>query len=138
MNISGLPVDLEEFVQRALAEGKRRSEAELLADALRILREHHRDPESHRENGAPHAPSGRFFKKPSKTSRNTRSSIFPLRLLSSTPTTSTAHLKNPHEAMLCQDLLPGSALQFDSTVVSDLRYNTLRRFHHEEERRSDL
>lgn len=56
MNISGLPVDLEEFVQRALAEGKYPSEAELLADALRLLREHHRDPESHRENGAPHAP----------------------------------------------------------------------------------
>jgi Arc/MetJ-type ribon-helix-helix transcriptional regulator len=61
MNISGLPVDLEEFVQRALAEGKYPSEAELLADALRLLREHHRDPESHRENGAPHAPIWEVF-----------------------------------------------------------------------------
>jgi Arc/MetJ-type ribon-helix-helix transcriptional regulator len=61
MNISGLPVDLEEFVQRALAEGKYRSEAELFADALRLLREHHRGPERHRENGAPHAPIWEVF-----------------------------------------------------------------------------
>jgi Arc/MetJ-type ribon-helix-helix transcriptional regulator len=61
MNISGLPVDLEEFVQRELAEGKYRSEAELLADALRLLREHHRGPESHLDNGAPHAPIWEVF-----------------------------------------------------------------------------
>ena len=45
MNLSGLPVDLEEFIQRELAQGTYRSEAELVADAVRLLREHHQSRE---------------------------------------------------------------------------------------------
>jgi Arc/MetJ-type ribon-helix-helix transcriptional regulator len=61
MNRSELPADLEEFVQRELAEGTYRSEAELVADALRLLRERHQSRESHIENGTPHIPIWEVF-----------------------------------------------------------------------------
>lgn len=61
MNRSELPADLEEFVPQELAEGKYRSEAELTADALRFLREHHKTHEGYPENGASHAPIWEVF-----------------------------------------------------------------------------
>jgi hypothetical protein len=61
MNRSELPAELEEFVQQELAEGKYRSEAELMADALRFLREHHKTHEGHPENGTSHAPIWEVF-----------------------------------------------------------------------------
>jgi len=59
MNRSELPADLEAFVQQELAEGKYPSEAELVADALRLLRERHRSHEGH--NGIPHVPIWEAF-----------------------------------------------------------------------------
>ena len=61
MNRSELSADLEEFVQRELAEGTYRSEAELVADALRLLRERHQRRESPIENGTPHVPIWEVF-----------------------------------------------------------------------------
>jgi Arc/MetJ-type ribon-helix-helix transcriptional regulator len=61
MNRSELPADLEAFVQQELAEGKYPSEAELVADALRLLRERQKSHEDHPENGAPHAPIWEVF-----------------------------------------------------------------------------
>jgi Arc/MetJ-type ribon-helix-helix transcriptional regulator len=61
MNRSELPVDLEEFVERELAEGKYRSEAELVADALRLLRERHQSREGRPEDGTPHMPIWEVF-----------------------------------------------------------------------------
>jgi Arc/MetJ-type ribon-helix-helix transcriptional regulator len=61
MNRSELPADLEAFVQQALAEGTYRSEAELVADALRLLREHHQGREGHPGNGTPHVPIWEVF-----------------------------------------------------------------------------
>jgi Arc/MetJ-type ribon-helix-helix transcriptional regulator len=61
MNLSELPADLEEFIQRELAQGKYRSEAELVADALRLLQERHGSREGHPENGTPHVPIWEVF-----------------------------------------------------------------------------
>jgi Arc/MetJ-type ribon-helix-helix transcriptional regulator len=61
MNLSGLPVDLEEFIQRELAQGTYRSEAELMADAVRLLREHHQSREGRPQNGAPEVPIWEAF-----------------------------------------------------------------------------
>jgi Arc/MetJ-type ribon-helix-helix transcriptional regulator len=61
MNRSELPADLEAFVERELAEGKYRSEGELVADALRILRERHSYREGHPENGTLHVPMWEIF-----------------------------------------------------------------------------
>ena len=61
MNLSELPVDLEEFIQRALAQGTYRSEAELVADALRLLRERHQSREGRPDNGAPQVPIWEAF-----------------------------------------------------------------------------
>lgn len=63
MNLSGLPADVEEFIRRELAEGTYRSEAELLADAVRILRERRRGREVRPENGTPHVPIWEVFQK---------------------------------------------------------------------------
>ena len=38
MDISGLPADLETFVQEEIASGKYQSEAELVTEALRLLK----------------------------------------------------------------------------------------------------
>jgi putative addiction module CopG family antidote len=38
MDISGLPADLESFVQEAIASGTYQSEAELVTEALRLLK----------------------------------------------------------------------------------------------------
>lgn len=40
MDISGLPSDLEIFVQEEIASGKYQSEDELVTEALRLLKEH--------------------------------------------------------------------------------------------------
>ena len=61
MNLSGLPVDLEEFIQQELAQGTYRSEAELVADAVRLLREHHQRRERRPHNGAPAVPIWEAF-----------------------------------------------------------------------------
>jgi Arc/MetJ-type ribon-helix-helix transcriptional regulator len=61
MNLSGLPVDLEEFIQQELAQGTYRSEAELVADAVRLLREHHQRRERRPHNGAPAMPIWEAF-----------------------------------------------------------------------------
>jgi Arc/MetJ-type ribon-helix-helix transcriptional regulator len=61
MNRSELPADLEEFVQRELAEGKYRSEAELVADALRLLRERHQSREDYPESVTRHVPIWELF-----------------------------------------------------------------------------
>ncbi len=61
MNRSELPADLEAFVQQALAEGTYRSEAELVADGLRLLRERHQRREGHPRNGTPHVPIWEVF-----------------------------------------------------------------------------
>jgi Arc/MetJ-type ribon-helix-helix transcriptional regulator len=61
MHRSELPADLEAFVERALAEGTYRSEAELVADALRLLRERHSRREGHPENGTLHVPIWKVF-----------------------------------------------------------------------------
>jgi Arc/MetJ-type ribon-helix-helix transcriptional regulator len=61
MNLSGLPGDLEEFVQQALAQGTYRSEAELVADALRLLREHHQRYAGRPHNGTPEMPIWEAF-----------------------------------------------------------------------------
>jgi Arc/MetJ-type ribon-helix-helix transcriptional regulator len=61
MNLSGLPVDLEEFIQRELAQGTYRSEAELVADAVRLLREHHQSREGRPHNGALEVPIWEAF-----------------------------------------------------------------------------
>ena len=69
MNRSELPADLEAFVQQELAEGKYPSEAELVADALRLLRERQRSHEGHPENGVPHTPIWEVFKNPQRHPR---------------------------------------------------------------------
>jgi Arc/MetJ-type ribon-helix-helix transcriptional regulator len=61
MNLSGLPVDLEEFVQQIPAQGTYGSEAELVADALRLLRERHQRHEGRPHNGAPEVPIWEAF-----------------------------------------------------------------------------
>lgn len=61
MNLSGLPVDLEEFIQQELAQGTYRSEAELVADAVRLLREYHQRRERRPHNGAPAVPIWEAF-----------------------------------------------------------------------------
>jgi putative addiction module CopG family antidote len=40
MDISGLPSDLETFVQEEIASGKYQSEDELVTEALRLLKKH--------------------------------------------------------------------------------------------------
>ena len=60
-NLSGLPIDLEEFIQQELAQGTYRSEAELVADAVRLLREHHQRRERRPHNGAPAVPIWEAF-----------------------------------------------------------------------------
>ena len=40
MDISGLPADLETFVQEEIASGKYQSEAELVTEAVRLLKKH--------------------------------------------------------------------------------------------------
>jgi Arc/MetJ-type ribon-helix-helix transcriptional regulator len=61
MNLSELPVDLEEFIQRALTQGTYRSEGELVADALRLLRERHQSREGRPDNSAPQVPIWEVF-----------------------------------------------------------------------------
>jgi Arc/MetJ-type ribon-helix-helix transcriptional regulator len=61
MNLSGLPVDLEEFIQQELAHGTYRSEAELVADAVRLLREHHQSHKGRPQNGVPEVPIWEAF-----------------------------------------------------------------------------
>jgi Arc/MetJ-type ribon-helix-helix transcriptional regulator len=61
MNRSELPADLEAFVRQELAEGKYRSEAELIVDAVRLLRERHRSDSGHAANGTSHAPIWEVF-----------------------------------------------------------------------------
>jgi Arc/MetJ-type ribon-helix-helix transcriptional regulator len=61
MNRCELPADLEAFVERERAEGKYGSEAESVADALRLLRERHGDREGHPENGTLHNPMWEIF-----------------------------------------------------------------------------
>jgi putative addiction module CopG family antidote len=39
MNLNGLPADLEQFIRQELARGKYPSEADLVAEAVRLLRE---------------------------------------------------------------------------------------------------
>ena len=68
MNHSRLPADLEELVERELAAGEYRAEAEPLADAVRLLRECHKSHKGRPETARCMCLFGRSFKKPSKTS----------------------------------------------------------------------
>lgn len=61
MNHSRLPADLEELVERELAAGEYRSEAEPVADAVRLLRECHKSHEGPHENGTLHVPIWKIF-----------------------------------------------------------------------------
>ena len=61
MNLSRLPADHEERVERELAAGEYRSEAELVADAVRLLRECHKSDEGPPENGTLHVPIWEVF-----------------------------------------------------------------------------
>jgi hypothetical protein len=45
MNLSRLPADLEKLVERELAAGEYRPEAERVADAVRLLRKCHKSHE---------------------------------------------------------------------------------------------
>lgn len=60
MNHSRLPADIEKLVERELAAGKYRSEAEPVADAVRLLREC-QSHEGHPENGTLHVPIWEVF-----------------------------------------------------------------------------
>jgi Arc/MetJ-type ribon-helix-helix transcriptional regulator len=61
MNLSRLPADLEEVVERELAAGEYRSEAEPVADAVRLLRECHKSHEGPLKNGTMHVPIWEVF-----------------------------------------------------------------------------
>jgi Arc/MetJ-type ribon-helix-helix transcriptional regulator len=61
MNHSRLPADLEKLVERELAAGKYRSEAEPVAYAVRLLRECHKSHEGPPENGTLHVPIWEAF-----------------------------------------------------------------------------
>jgi Arc/MetJ-type ribon-helix-helix transcriptional regulator len=61
MNLSRLPADLEELVERELAAGEYRSEAEPVANAVRLLRECHKSHEGPPENGTLHVPIWEVF-----------------------------------------------------------------------------
>ena len=53
MNLNGLPVDLEDFIRQELARGKYQSEADLVAEAVRLLRERERRLEELRKEIQP-------------------------------------------------------------------------------------
>lgn len=53
MSLDGLPADLEQFVKQELAQGKYKSEAELVAEAVRLHRERERRVQELREEILP-------------------------------------------------------------------------------------
>lgn len=53
MNLNGLPADLEDFIRQELARGKYQSEADLVAVAVRLLRERERRLEELRKELQP-------------------------------------------------------------------------------------
>ena len=53
MNLNGLPVDLEDFIRQEFARGKYQSEADLVAEAVRLLRERERRLEELRKEIQP-------------------------------------------------------------------------------------
>jgi Arc/MetJ-type ribon-helix-helix transcriptional regulator len=61
MNHSRLPADLEKLLERELPAGEYRSEAELVADAVRLLRECHKSHEAPLKNGTMHVPIWEVF-----------------------------------------------------------------------------
>ena len=55
MDLNGLPADLEQFVQQAIAEGKYRSAAEVVSAALRLLQEYRAQSDNGRQSSKGYA-----------------------------------------------------------------------------------
>ena len=53
MNLNGFPADLEDFIRQELARGKYQSEADLVAEAVHLLRERERRLEELRKELQP-------------------------------------------------------------------------------------
>jgi antitoxin ParD1/3/4 len=53
MDLNGLPADLEQFIRQELAKGKYQSEADIVAEAVRLLRERERRLEALRNELQP-------------------------------------------------------------------------------------
>jgi antitoxin ParD1/3/4 len=53
MNLNGLPANLEDFIHQELTRGKYQSEADLVAEAVRLLRERERRLEELRKELQP-------------------------------------------------------------------------------------